>query len=88
MHSTETFYVENIKCGGCSKSIKESLLKLTGVHEVEVYVEQGKVCVMGIGLNRFLLAEKLLSLGYPENGNNSFSTKAKSMISCLIGKAS
>lgn len=88
MHSTETFYVENIKCGGCSKSIRETLLKMSGVHEVEVYLEQNKVCVMGIGLNRFSLAEKLESMGYPEQGRNSLSKKAKSLVSCLVGKAS
>jgi rhodanese-related sulfurtransferase len=86
MHSTETFYVENIKCGECSKSIREALLKMTGVHEVEIYVEQGKVCVMGIGLNRFSVAEKLVSMGYPEQGSNSFSKKAKSLFSCLLGE--
>jgi copper chaperone len=88
MHSTETFYVENIKCGGCSKSIREALLKMTGVHEVEVYLEQGKVCVMGVGLNRFSIAERLAAMGYPEQGSNSFTKKAKSLVSCLIGKAS
>ena len=88
MHSTETFYVENIKCVGCINRIKESFLKLTGISEVQVFIDQGKVCVMGVGLNRYSLAEKLTSMGYPQKGNNSSFNKAKSMISCLLGRAS
>ena len=55
MTTTETFYVENIKCGGCANTIKGSLEKVLGIQSVEVYVEQHKVSVMGIGVNRATL---------------------------------
>lgn len=86
MTTTETFYVENIKCGGCANSIKDTLGKILGIQGVEVYLEQHKVCIMGIGLNRSNLKEKLSSLGYPEKGNNSLLKQAKSIISCGIGR--
>ena len=38
MTTTETFYVENIKCGGCAKTIKDTLEKALGVQGVEVYI--------------------------------------------------
>ena len=44
MTTTETFFVENIKCGGCANTIKCSLEKVLGIQSVEVYVEQDKVC--------------------------------------------
>lgn len=86
MTTTETFYVENIKCGGCAKTIKGTLQKVLGVQDVDVYVEQDKVCVMGIGLNRAKLKENISSLGYPEKGKNSILKQAKSIISCGIGR--
>ena len=52
MTTTETFFVENIKCGGCVNTIKGTLEKVLGIQAVEVYIEQDKVCVMGIGVNR------------------------------------
>ena len=86
MTTTETFFVENIKCGGCANTIKGTLEKVLGIQAVEVYIEQDKVCVMGIGVNRANLKEKLSSLGYPEKGKNSIVKQAKSIISCGIGR--
>ena len=86
MTTTETFNVENIKCGGCAKTIKDTLEKALGVQGVEVYLEQDKVCVMGIALNRAQLKDKLSTLGYPEKGNNSLLKKVASVFSCGLGK--
>ena len=86
MTTTETFFVENIKCGGCANTIIGTLEKVLGIQAVEVYIEQNKVCVMGIGVNRANLKEKLSSLGYPEKGKNSLLKQAKSIISCGIGR--
>lgn len=86
MTTTETFYVENIKYGGCANTIKDAIGKVLGVQGVDVYLAQDKVCVMGIGLNRDQLKAKLSSLGYPEKGKNSLLKQAKSIISCGLGK--
>ena len=68
------------------KSIKDALKKMAGIQEVEVYKEEEKICIMGIGINRGLLIEKLAAMGYPEKGNNTLMSKAKSYISCAAGK--
>lgn len=68
------------------KSIKEALKKMAGIQEVEVYKEEEKICIMGIGINRGFLVEKLAAMGYPEKGNNTLMHKAKSYISCAAGK--
>ena len=86
MSSAETIYVENIRCGGCVKSIKESLGRLPGVREVEVDKEEEKLLVSGYGLDRHVILDKLASMGYPEKGNNSLLRKARSLVSCATGK--
>ncbi|MFM6976583.1 MAG: heavy-metal-associated domain-containing protein [Sphingobacteriaceae bacterium] len=83
---TYQIIVENIKCGGCMNSIKTALLKLNGVSEVAIDKEQDQVSVTGPALNRDELLEKLAALGYPERGNNSLLSKAKSMVSCAVGR--
>jgi copper chaperone CopZ len=88
MSTTETIFVENIKCDGCMKTIKEALLKIAGVQGADVYKDEDKVCVMGIGINRSKVIEKLAALGYPEKGSNSLLHKAKSFMSCASGKFS
>lgn len=86
MSSAETIFVENIRCGGCVKSIKESLGKLPGVREVEVYKDEERLLVSGLDLDRNSILDKLASLGYPEKGNNSLLRKARSLVSCATGK--
>lgn len=86
MNSTETIFVENIKCGGCMKSIKDALLQIRGVHTVAVDKGKDSVIVMGADINRDSIVDKLGALGYPETGNNSLLKKARSFVSCAIGK--
>lgn len=88
MHSTEVFYVENLKGNRCRRSLRQALLKEVGVHEVMIYKEQAKVCILGIGLNRFLLADKFAALGFPVQGTgNNLSTKVRSLVKCWLGSA-
>ena len=81
----QQFEVENIKCGGCMNSIKNALLKLEGVTGVEINKEIDTVLVNG-NFNREAIVEKLNDLGYPEKGNNSLISKAKSYVNCAIGR--
>ena len=85
---TQQIFVENIKCGGCMNSIKTALMKLEGVREVQVLKEEDLVNVSGDAFNEDEVLEKLAALGYPEKGNNSLMSKAKSMVSCAVGKMS
>lgn len=69
-------------------SIKTALIKMNGVSNVDIFKDEDKVCVSGITLVREQIVNKLASLGYPEKGNNSLFNKAKSYVSCAIGKVS
>ena len=84
--TTHQIFVENIKCGGCMNSIKTALLKLRGVTAVEIFKDEDKVCVSGIVVEKEVVLAKLSSLGYPPKGNNNLVSKAKSFVSCAVGR--
>ncbi len=84
--------VENIKCGGCANSIKKRLMDEARVSTVEIDVENGIVSIDGENLDRDAIAAHLLKMGYPESGSvegmKAATAKAKSFVSCAIGKVS
>jgi copper chaperone len=82
-----TIYVENIKCGGCSSSIKMALRQISGVNSVTIDRESEAVEYEGTA-DRSLLVEELRRLGYPEKGENNLLLQAKSYVSCMVGKMS
>jgi copper chaperone len=79
--------VENIKCGGCMNSIKNALNQLPLVDEVTIDKDTETITVIG-DIDLSILIEKLNALGYPEKGKNTTLKKAKSYVSCAIGKMS
>jgi copper chaperone len=82
--------VENIRCGGCANTITHSLQKLDGVSSVSVDIENGRVTVTTDIDDRERLVAALLKNGYPEKGSaeglQAAKAKAKSFVSCAIGK--
>lgn len=79
--------VENIKCTGCAHSITSSLMKISGVQQVQVHIAEGIVEVQGENdLLREHLVSRLHSMGYPEPGKGNGLIKATSYVSCMIGK--
>ena len=82
--------VSNIKCYGCANTIRNTLDAIDGVNQTYVNVSNGSVIVDANSDIREALSETLLRLGYPESNqpriNNTFPTKAKSFISCLLGR--
>ncbi|MDG6774794.1 heavy metal-associated domain-containing protein [Thiomicrorhabdus sp. ZW0627] len=87
--------VENIKCGGCANSIRKQLLDLDGVEQVDVDVAEGKVHVVTYGEeDEASLCERVLQqlhkMGYPQVGSvdglRAKGAKAKSFVSCAVGK--
>lgn len=84
--------VENIKCGGCAHSIVSKLSALNGVESVYVDVENGRVSFFAESVLRNQVKAVLLGLGYPETGSvegvKAVGVKAKSFVSCAIGKVS
>jgi len=87
-----TIEVENIKCGGCANTIKTKLEALDAVNLANVDIENGRVTIDGNESQRNIIVEKLLKLGYPENGTaegiSAAKAKAKSFVSCAVGRMS
>jgi copper chaperone len=86
------FEVENIKCNGCVRSIERVLGELPRVQRVAVDVAEGRVSVVAESDVRAPVREALARLGYPERGSASglgaVGAKAKSFVSCAIGRFS
>ena len=84
--------VENIKCGGCANTIKTKAIEFDGVTDVSVEIESGQVTIDGDEDRRDDYATGLAKLGYPEAGSvhglESAGAKAKSFVSCAVGRMS
>ncbi|MES9935201.1 MAG: heavy metal-associated domain-containing protein [Sedimenticola sp.] len=82
--------VENIKCGGCANTITTKMKALDGVNNVVVDIEQGTVTIDGDVALRDTYAKALSKMGYPETGSvqglDSVGAKAKSFVSCAVGR--
>lgn len=82
---TQSITVENIKCGGCMNSIKIALMKINGVKSVSIDKDTETITIDGM-VEKAILVQELSKLGYPEKGNNDLFKKAKSYVSCAVGK--
>ncbi len=83
--------VENIKCGGCARTVENTLKDIDGVGDIQVTVETGLVAVETTdSISRETLVEALRHKGYPEAGSveglESVGAKAVSYVSCAIGR--
>ncbi|MGF1554958.1 heavy-metal-associated domain-containing protein [Paucihalobacter sp.] len=83
-----TITIQNLKCHGCANTIAAQLSKLEAVSDVKVDNETNSVSFNYNDETAYKAAiDKLSSLGYPVAGeNNAFHTKAKSLVSCAIGR--
>jgi len=84
----EEIIVANIKCNGCVTTIKNELLKLSGVSTAEVFNEKDMIKVSyDDTVNRQVILNKLHSMGYPEaTEKNGLLLQLKSYASCMIGR--
>jgi copper chaperone len=84
--------VENIKCGGCEKSIIRGLSSIEGLSNIVIDRDQQMVSVNADESLREVLISKLKSMGYPEHGSvtglDAGMVNAKSFVSCAIGRVS
>ncbi|PHS31382.1 MAG: heavy metal transporter [Methylophaga sp.] len=83
--------VENVRCGGCANTITKKLMSLEGVEGVDIATEDNIVTIEAQNdSNRDAYIEALLAMGYPEKGSvaglAALKGKAKSIVSCAIGK--
>lgn len=83
-----TIYVQNLKCGGCANTITKNISQIEGVEKVDVMVDESSVSFIYSNEEVLITVKNTLSrLGYPEDGeSNSLGAKAKSYVSCAVGK--
>jgi copper chaperone len=87
----ESFEVFNVKCGGCASTLKTKLAKEFGKIEVNLNVLPRKITLNMENKDVDKLSKALRELGYPLASDemsfmDSTSAKAKSFVSCAIGK--
>ena len=80
------YHIQNIRCGGCANTIKKELSKI--FESVEIDIESKIVTVEAKNEQDIENgAMSLKKLGYPLTGEESgLVDKAKSFVSCAIGK--
>lgn len=80
--------IQNLKCGGCANTVTKGLEKLDGISNVQVNVEESKVSFESAQEDLSAVLQRLSELGYPEESEaNSFLKKSKSVVSCVVGRA-
>ncbi len=80
--------IQNLKCGGCANTITNKLNGLEGIADLNVDNSNNTVSFFYENENTLLEAKNLLNkIGYPVIGDkNDLTTKAKSFVSCAIGR--
>lgn len=83
-----TVQIQNLKCKGCEATIIDKLSKVPQIADVSVNHEEQSVSFVYLSDKELEIAKKTLeSLGYPLVGeDNRFGVKAKSYVSCAIGR--
>jgi len=80
--------IQNLKCGGCAHTIISSLNGLDNISDIQINAETSEVSFSYLTeADGKAVYQKLKRLGYPViDDENSLGLKAKSYISCAIGK--
>lgn len=83
-------YIQNLKCGGRANTIIKNVSNIESVSNVTVNVEENSVNFDLANQDKLVEVKVILKkIGYPEDGEtNSLGSKAKSYVSCAIGKMS
>ncbi|MGC6429413.1 MAG: heavy-metal-associated domain-containing protein [Jejuia sp.] len=83
-----TLAIQNLKCNGCSSTIIKRLSALNSIENVTINKENSSVTFSYNNETTLETAKNQLKiLGYPVLGEkNAISTKAKSFVSCAIGR--
>ena len=90
MKTTMQIEIDNLKCGGCERSILKGLGAIEEISDIVVNREEQSVQFSGNESVRQEVAAKLRSMGYPEKGSlrglDAGLANAKSFVSCAIGR--
>ncbi len=83
-----TIKIQNLKCSGCAHTILTKLQNLPLIYSIHVNIDESEVSFeYENDENLASVKQTLMKIGYPEVGEaNSIGTKAKSYVSCAIGK--
>lgn len=83
-----TLEIQNLKCGGCAHTITTKLNNLQDVSNIVVNNDSNSVTFSHATKHNIIEVKTLLAkLGYPVIGEkNALTTKAKSFMSCAIGR--
>ncbi|MDB4088044.1 heavy-metal-associated domain-containing protein [Flavobacteriales bacterium] len=85
--NTYKFNIQNLKCGGCVSTITKKISEIDNVFHVKVNEEESSITFEAENNGPELVKNKLSLLGYPlEDELNSTLSKAKSYVSCMVGK--
>ena len=87
----QTLQVENVKCGGCASTLTSKLKEEFGEIEVNLDVHPREITLALEEDKKEALTLALRGLGYPLSTDElglvqSATTKAKSFVSCAVGK--
>jgi len=87
---TSIIPIQNLKCGGCAKTIVSKLSELPMISNVSVSEKTSSVKFDYMDhKNITTVKNKLKFIGYPSvDDDNSVLSKAKSFVSCATGKLS
>ena len=80
--------IQNLKCHGCANTITKAINNIKGVTDISIDVEESKIS-FDTDDSKLIdkVKAKLSKLGYPEvDSDNSTFQKAKSYVSCAIGR--
>ena len=85
-----TLEIQNLKCGGCANTIITRLSALNHITKVSVSNDGFTVSFSYQDETDLMHVKALLAkLGYPVVGEkNALTTKAKSFVSCAVGRMS
>lgn len=80
--------IQNLKCHGCANTITKAINKIKGVTNLSVNVDKSIISFDSADPTLIdKVKSKLSKLGYPEvDDDNSAFQKAKSYVSCAIGR--
>ena len=85
----QSITIQNLKCAGCAASIEKALRRFPEVSGVAVDFEKGEVAFESALPGQLVKYRAALRrAGYPPEGEeNRLADKAKSYVSCAIGRA-
>ena len=85
-----TIYIQNLKCGGCASTIIKNISQIESISNIEVNIEESAIFFDASSEEKVEeVKNSLKKIGYPEKGGqNSLGSKAKSYVSCAVGKMS